>query len=237
MILALLLACSDTPEAVPFNTFADVHQPLLEINAGNLAPRGRRVQVFVHPELEGVCRALPELQAKLDGIPLTRLHGKYDDGTTRYDRDCFVYEFEGLADVIDQVAAKSDNVITVSDGVTTVAATVHQLFAEPRFEGPAEPVAAGSEVLLELVPAGDQVDSTVVVSVELKQEGGAPVSVPAVASAEGVRFTLPAGLSGAVGAEVFGTLAYSPPVTACVVASKCTASRVFISPAASLTVK
>lgn len=68
MILALLLACSDTPEAVPFNTFADVHQPLLEINAGNLAPRGRRVQVFVHPELEGVCRALPELQAKLDGI-------------------------------------------------------------------------------------------------------------------------------------------------------------------------
>lgn len=237
MILALLLACSDSPEEVPFNTFADVHQPQLTINAGNLAPRGWRVQVLVHPELEGVCRALPGLQAKVDGIPLTRLHGVYDDGALRYDRDCFVYEFEGSAAVVEQVAAKSDNVITVSDGVTTVAATVHQLFAEPRFEGPTDPVAAGTEVLLTLVPSGDTVDNTVAVSVELTAEGAAPVSAPATASGEGVRFTLPAGIAGAVSVKVFGTVAYSPPVTACVVAAKCTASRVFVAPAVVLTVK
>ncbi len=85
MILSLFLACSDAPKEVPFNTFADVHQPQLTINAGNLVAKGWRLQVLVHPELEGVCRALPELQARLDGAPLTRLHGIYDDGTIKYD--------------------------------------------------------------------------------------------------------------------------------------------------------
>ncbi len=236
-MIAFLLACADGPEVVPFNTFADVHQPQLEINAGNLAPRGRRIQVFVHPELEGVCRALPDLRASVDGVPLTRLHGKYDDGNLRYDRDCFVYEFEGLADVVGKVAANPDNVVTVSDGITTLAATVHQLFSEPRFEGPTAPVAAGSEVVLTLVPAGDNVDPTVVVSVDLTVEGSPKLSVPAAAAKDGIRFTLPADVHGAVSVEVFGTLAYNPPVTACVVAAKCSASRVFVAPPMALTVQ
>ena len=232
-----LLACADTPEEVPFNTFADVHEPRLDINAGNLAPRGPRIQVLVHPELEGVCRALPELQAKVDGVPLTRLHGVYDDGSLRYDRDCFVYEFEGLAEVVAQVADRADNVITVSDGPTTLAATVHHLFKEPRFEAPAEAVAAGAEVSLAFVPTGDVVDASVVVSVELTQDGGSPQSVPARASAEAVVFTLPAELHGVTTVTVFGTVAYSPAITSCVGAAKCAASRVFVAAPVSITVR
>lgn len=236
MILSLLLACNDAPEEVPFNTFADVHQPQLTINAGNLVSKGWRLQVLVHPELEGVCRALPELQARLDGAPLTRLHGIYDDGTIKYDRDCFVYEFEASPETIAAAASKPDSVITVSDGVTTLGATVHHLFAEPRFEAPAAPVAAGTEVLLTLLPAGDVVDATVTVSVELTPEGGAPVSVPGRATPEGVRFTPPAGVVGSMKAEVFGTLAYTPTVSACVQAAKCSASRVFVAPPVAVTV-
>lgn len=45
MILSLLLACNDAPEEVPFNTFADVHQPQLTINAGNLVSKIGRAHV------------------------------------------------------------------------------------------------------------------------------------------------------------------------------------------------
>jgi hypothetical protein len=236
-MIPLLLACSHEPEEVPFNTFGDVHQPQLDVHAGNVPPAGPRVQVRVHPEIEGVCRALPELRAELDGVALTRLHGIYDDGTVRYDRDCFVYEFEGGAEVVAKVSAREQNVVTVSDGTTTLAATVRQLFAAPAFSGPTEPVVPGSEVLLAFTPSGDVVDPTIAVSVELVGEGVSARTVPAKAAADGVRFTMPEEVHGALTATVYGAIAFAPAVEACVSAAKCTTSRIFVPNAVALTVR
>ena len=237
MILVFtLLACGT--EENPYSHFKDVANPSLVVNAGDVPPGGQRLQVLVHPELSGVCRPLPELKADIDGVPLTRLHGKFDDGKFAYDRDCNVYEFVADAALLARLAPRPDNVVTVTDGATTVSLTAVGLFVKPTLTPPAEPVAAGGVVTLPWVPGGDAVDKTVPVSVHLTPETGEAVEGKDVkATAESVAFTLPEGLTGPVSADLWGTAAFTPKVTACTGAVSCSASRAFLLDPIKLVVK
>lgn len=227
MSLLMLLACGEEKK---FDQFADVYQPQLTVNAGELETTGKRVQVLVNPEREGVCRALPELRADVDGVPLTRLHGKFDNGSFKYDRDCFVYEFEGDAAVIAKVAGKPTNTVTVTDGVTTVSLTGRNLFSDTTLAVASPAPKAGAEVVLAITPPDDLVDPKVPVSVRVTPEGGTAVVVPAVAAPGTVTFTLPPDVHGPVALDLMGTRAWGPEVTVCTGSPSCSASRTFVAP-------
>lgn len=238
--LLTLFACGEEKK---FDQFADVYQPALTVNAGETEPRGKRVQVLVHPAREGVCRPLPELRADVDGVPLTRLHGKVDNGSFKYDRDCFVYEFEGDAAFVAKVAGKPSNTVTVTDGVTTVSLTARNLFAESGLTVETAEPKAGAEVALTLAPGDDLLDASVPISVSIVRvepppaEGEKAVVVPATATPGSVRFTVPAELSGVVAVDLMGTRAWGPEVTACTGTQSCSASRTFVAPTVRLTLK
>lgn len=225
--LLTILACGEEKK---FDQFSDVYQPALTVNAGDMEPRGKRIQVLVNPEREGVCRELPALRADVDGVPLTRLRGKFDNGSFKYDRDCFVYEFEGDAAVVAKVAGKPTNTVTVTDGITTLSLTARNLFSESGLTLATPEPKAGGEVVLTLAPGDDLVDAKVPVSVRITPEGGKPVSVPAVAAPDKVTFTLPSDVAGPVALDLLGTLAWGPEVTVCTGTQSCTASRTFVAP-------
>lgn len=228
MILAFSLLACGTAEN-PYVHLADVANPSLVVNAGDLPPEGQRLQVLVHPELAAVCRPIPELKADIDGVELKRLHGKYDDGKYAYDRDCNVYEFVADAAVIAKLPPKAENVVTVTDGTTTISLTAAGLFVKPVLSAPAAPVPAGSGVSLAWTPGGDTVDTTVPVSVQLQAEGAEAVAATGVkATGAAVEFTVPVELSGPVTASLYGTAAFTPPVSKCVGAVSCSASRAFL---------
>lgn len=238
LTLLALHACDTTPEEKPFNHFVDVYQPILTVNAGDTPARGPRLQVLAHAELVGACRELPELRADVNGVQLKRLHGKVEDGNYVYDRDCNVYEFEGDAAWIAALPPSELQVITVTDGVTSVSATTRNLFAKPALtiENPA--VAAGSEVVLKWAPGGDVVNEKAPVSVSLKAADlDAIVLTDVKATAESITFTLPAELKGEVSVDLRGTRAFNPPVVACTSLSKCEVSRAFVIEPVTLNVK
>lgn len=224
----LLLACGEAEN--PFIHLADVANPTLVVNAGDVPPAGQRIQVLVHPELSGVCRELPDLTANVDGVALKRLHGKYDDGTYSYDRDCNVYEFVGDAAALAKVPAGPQNVVTVTDGITTISLTAAGLFAKPALVAPPEPVAAGSLVTLPWVAGGDVVNPAIVVGVRLTPQGEGQVQTvkEVKATSASIAFSVPEGISGTWMADIFGTSAFAPPVSNCVGAVHCEASRAFL---------
>ncbi len=230
IMLLSLFACSTEEEEVPFSNFADIFEPGLTVNAGEIPPGGKRLQVLVSPAREGACRALPKIRADIDGVPLTRLHGKVDNGAFKYDRDCFVYEFEGNAELIAKVSAKPENVVTVTDGVTTLSLTATNLFVETTMVVESGKVVAGAEVVLKLVPGGDLVDTTVPVSVDIRAEGQDLASVTAVVTADRLTFAMPADRKGNVSVDLMGTRAFQPILSACVGTKSCSASRAFLVP-------
>ncbi len=241
MILALpllsLLACDSTPEEKPFNHFVDVYNPILTVNAGDTPARGPRLQVLAHAELVGACRELPELRADVNGVQLTRLHGKVEDGNYIYDRDCNVYEFEGDSALIAALPPSDLQVITVTDGVTSVSATTRNLFTKPALTIENPKVAAGSEVTLKWMPGGDVVNEKAPVSVSLNAAEADAILVTEVkATAESITFTLPSDLKGDVSVDLRGTRAFNPPVVACTSLTACEVSRAFVIEPLTLTV-
>lgn len=210
--------------------FKDVFNPILVMNAGKLPERGEVLQVLVHPELGGTCRPLPALRADVDGVPLTRLHGKVE-GPEGYERDCMVYEF--MADAATLAKRSGDDAtITVTDGKTSLVGTVRNLFGERRLEP--EAVGADGKLRLRWVPGGDRVVGGVAASLTLS--GAFPpihVKDPEL-SAEAVSFALPEAAKGTVLVEFKGTLAIQPTVTACTGALRCEASRAYTVPPVSI---
>ena len=237
MLLLSLLACEGEDAPKKFDAFEYVFQPALSANAKGLGSRPDRLQVLVYPERQGQCRKLPTLRAEVDGVALTRLHGVFDDGVYRYDRDCFVYEFEIDVAALGPAAAKPSLTVQVTDGETTLALTARNLLAESRATVRTEAPKAGGEVVLALEPADDTIDPKAGVDVRLTPAEGAPVRVPAKATPDTLTFTVPEGMSGPVDVDVMGTRAWMPPVTECVRAHVCTASRDFVYPTVRLEVR
>ena len=236
--LVTLLACDGTPPERPYNKFVDVFEPILTVNAGNMPPRGSRVQVIAHAKLASMCRELPELKADINGVPLTRLHGKVDDGVYVYDRDCNIYEFEGDAAFIARLPASEESVVTVTDGVTSISTKTRHLFAQPKLTVEKPEMSAGSEVVMRWSPGGDVVNVGAAVTVSLTQADAEPIVVKEVkASAETITFTLPPELKGDVQVDLYGTRAFNPPVLTCVGATTCEVSRVFITESVHLVVR
>ncbi len=225
-MILFLLACEDAPK---YDKFADVFEPSLTVNAGAVPPNGERLQVLVNPARVGQCRALPELTANVDGVVMTRLHGKVEKESYGYDRDCSVYEFELDASGIASRPVGEKSVVTVTDGVTTLALETKHLFA-PRTLAVQGEVAAGGEVVLRWSPGGDVIATENSFAIELvvgeEKRRVAPVTV----TVEEVRFTLPADVHGPVTAELLGTAGIAPPLVACNGAKTCSVSRVFLVP-------
>lgn len=238
IVLVSLLACDGTPPEKPYNKFVDVFEPILTVNAGNMPPRGPRVQVIAHAKLASVCRELPELKADINGVPLQRLHGKVDDGVYVYDRDCNIYEFEGDAALIARLPPAEESVITVTDGVTSISTKTRHLFAQPKLTVEKAEVSLGSEVVMRWSPGGDTVNVAAAVTVSLTQSGAEPIVVSEVkATAETLTFTLPPDLKGDVLVDLYGTRAFNPPVLACVGATTCEVSRAFVTEPVHLVVR
>lgn len=228
----MLLACEEAPK---YDKFADVFEPTLTVNAGAVPPSGERLQVLVHPARVGVCRALPELRATVDGVAMKRLHGKVEMDSYSYDRDCNVYEFELDAAGLASRPAGDTSVVVVTDGVTTLSLQSKHLFA-PRTLAVQGEVAAGGEVVLRFSPGGDVVAPENNFAVELTAGEEKHRVSPVTVTPEAVRFTLPEGVRGEVRAELLGTKAISPPLLACEGAKACQVSRVFLVPPVAFTV-
>lgn len=233
MILLLALACGGEEEPKPFQDFKDVFHPVLVVNAGALPDQGEAIQVFVHPDRSGACRTLDKLTANVDGVPLTRLHGRVP-GENGYDRDCMVYEFTADTEALKKRPDSVDGTVTVTDGVTTISSTTKNLFGPRSLE--AEPITPDGKVRLRWVPGGDTLSKAVKPSVILRGVFKEVVlRAPAlVVTPEAVEFTLPAEAAGEMTAELTGTLAIQPTVTACVGAFRCESSRAYVVPPVSL---
>ncbi len=225
-MILFLLACEEAPK---YDKFADVFEPSLTVNAGAVPPNGERLQVMVNPARVGQCRALPELSANVDGIAMTRLHGKVEKESYSYDRDCSVYEFELDAAGITSRPAGERSVVTVTDGVTTLSLETKNLFA-PRTLAVQGEVTAGGEVVMRWSPGGDVIAPENSFAIELTVGEEKRRIAPVTVTAEEVRFTMPPDVHGPVKAELLGTAAISPPLVACNGAKSCSVSRVFLVP-------
>jgi hypothetical protein len=225
--LLSLLACGDE-EPAPYQDFKDVFEPVLVMNAGDVPGKGETLQVFVHPERAGVCRPLPKLTANVDGVPLTRLHGKVP-GEKGYDRDCMVYEFTADAETLAKRTAGPDATVTVTDGVTSISGSAKNLFG-PRVLEQDGPIGADRKLRLRWVPGGDRVDPAMKPALELKGGFKTQLLKPPelVLTPEAVEVVLPAEVSGAFTAEFTGTLSMQPSTTACTGAHRCEATRVYV---------
>ncbi|MBM4369305.1 MAG: hypothetical protein FJ102_24040 [Deltaproteobacteria bacterium] len=226
-MILFLIACEDAPK---YDKFADVFEPSLTVNAGAVPPNGERLQVLVNPARVGQCRALPELTANVDGIAMTRLHGKVEKESYSYDRDCSVYEFELDTASIASRPAGEKSVVTVTDGVTTLSLETRNLFA-PRTLALAGEVSAGGEVVLRWSPGGDVIATENSFAVELVAGEDKRRITPVTVTPEEVRFAIPADVHGPVTVELLGTAAIAPPLVACTGAKSCSVSRVFLVPA------
>lgn len=229
MILLLLGACGDAPK--PYMDFKDVFKPSLVINAGDAPGRGEGLQVLVHPERAGTCRPLPKLTAEVDGVPLTRLHGKVK-GEFEYDRDCYVYEFVADAAALAKRPAKDVNVVKVTDGETTLEAEVQHLFSPRtlRVEGEVKP---GAPLVLVWAPGGDTMVEKVQTGVTIRSGERTEIVRELTVTPVDVRFTLPEWAGKDTTAEFIGTAALQPTVSRCG-ATTCSASRVYTVPPVTL---
>lgn len=225
MILLLLGACGDAPK--PYMEFKDVFKPSLVINAGDAPGRGEGLQVLVHPERAGTCRPLPKLRAEVDGVPLTRLHGKVK-GDFEYDRDCYVYEFIADAAALAGRKGGDTSVVKVTDGEFTLEAEILHLFSPRtlRVEGEVKP---GGPLVLAWAPGGDVLVEKLPMGVTVRSGGRSEtVRELSVTPAE-VKLTLPEWAGPDTTVEFIGTAALQPTVQRCT-AVGCSASRVYTVP-------
>lgn len=228
MILVFALtACSDAEEPKPYSDFKDVFHPELVVNAGVRVDGTETLQVLVHPERAGVCRDLPKLQANVDGVALTRLHGRVT-GEYTYDRDCLVYEFEGNDALIRALPKQADDVVTVTDGETTVSVTVHNLFGARTLVLQGKAV-AGQDAVLKWSPGGDRLVPKVPVGLTFRSGGRTETVRDLKLSVDDVTFKVPDWLGPDATAEFIGTVGVQPTFTACT-AFTCDASRTYTVP-------
>lgn len=243
MFLLLLLAACEEPAPPPAPQIKDVFRPILVVNTGNTREKGEFIQVFLHPEQDVGCTAIPDLHAEVDGVPLTRLHGKAKSGEREYDRDCNVFEFTAAGPELAALAAKPSSKVTVSDGSSVVSATWNDLFA-PRVLTPVKAkVKRGEAVELTWSPGRDTLMQKTAFSVLLTGGGkeryldGSALEV----TPGHVRFTVPPDLdkafTGPVTLTFRGTLGLQPTRTACEWAIDCQVSRVYTVPDVSLEVE
>lgn len=239
MIAALLtlLACGEEPEPPPPGMRL-MMRPILALNTGVAGPEGgEKAVAFLHPEQLGPCQKF-EPTFTLDGVPMTRLHGKVQ-GEFNYNRDCNVFEY--ALDPATGVGTGPQSTLVVTDGKDTARMVVDNLFA-PRTVTPEQATAkAGEEVVLRWSPATDVYDGKGVLGVTLRREGEEPVVVRGadVAWVDGtVRFKLPADLApGPLAVEFQGTAFVQPRVAACEWVVRCDQARTYTVAPTTLTVQ
>jgi hypothetical protein len=200
----------------------DVYQPTLTANYSERPLKGPHLQVLLSPAHAGVCRPIPALKASIDGVELTRLHGRFTDANFDYDRDCNVYEFEADAAALAKRAVAADGVVSMFDGTATYSVTVKNLFVPRtlRVEGVLQ---AGKEATMRIVPRGDIVAENPTFQIELSQ-GDWKERLPAAWLNGGIHFVVPEGKSGDFSLQWLGSSFVQPKVENCA-ASLCTASR------------
>lgn len=240
MLLALLLACAEPPKPPP--TIPDLWRPILRVNAGAAPGRPARVDVYFHPEEVGSCQPIPGIAAAVDGVPLTRLHGKVDQGGYQYDRDCNVFEFTAAVDAVRGHAQGGRSKVTVTDGTTTATAEIEHLLDERSLAlvSPG-PFARGEVVTLAWTPGGNVVDPKGRYGVTLRAGDDEVFVTPVTVLADTVQFTVPADLpeayTGTVTAEFVGTAGVQPKVVGCVWAAACEVSLTYLVPPVALPLK
>ncbi|MFN7145419.1 MAG: hypothetical protein ACK4YP_16720 [Myxococcota bacterium] len=223
MFLLALLGCF--PEVPEAHTLLDIYHPMLQLNTGSVPGGTEQVQLFLHPELPGVCHPIPTLTATLDGAPMTRLTGKVE-GEAGYDRDCAVYEFTVDAATL---TPKPTTTIVVTDGTTTLTMEVANLLTPRTMTPSATDVKPGDTVTVAWSPPTDVVDPSVAVGFEL-EKGDESVMIPrkdVVFGAGSLTFTVPPAPTGQVTVSLIGTLGLQPAVTKCEGAHKCAVSRLY----------
>lgn len=222
-LLAVALAACGDPPPPDVHKLLDIWHPMVQLNTGS-APGGPEViQLFVHPQLEGICHPIPTLTAALDGKPMTQLHGRVG-GAVPYDRDCSVFEF--MLDPKDIVVAPT-NELVVSDGETTFRVGIADLYAPRVVTAPLTAVTAGETVTLAWSPPTDKVAAKGAVSLELTTgDKSAVIKRDALTFAPGsISFAMPPDLVGDVTVTVFGTISIQPVVTKCEGPTTCVVSR------------
>lgn len=218
-----LFACEPAPE--PFMDLVDVYQPTLTVNYSERREQGPKLQVLLNPARAGVCRPLPELKGDVDGVPLTRLHGNFQDENFQYNRDCNVYEFEADAAVLGKRAEAPDAVVTLTDGKTSYSVKVKNLFV-PRTLRVEGALVAGQEGVFRIEPPGDIVGDKPVFQL-LFAAGETKTKVEAPWIDGGIHAVVPADIHGEATVEWFGTGFVQPSLEACT-ATLCTASRTVV---------
>lgn len=222
-LLALLLAACGDPPPPDVHTLKDLWHPVVQLNTGSPPGGTEIIQLFVHPQLVGICHPIPTLTATLDGKPMTRLHGRVE-GSVPYDRDCSIFEF--TLDPKDLVRGPT-NELVVSDGETTYRIAIADLFA-PRVARPsATEVKPGDTVTLAWSPATDTLAAKGNFGVELKAgDKRVLMQREKMTFAPGsLSFVVPPDLTGDVTVTVFGTAAIQPAVTTCEGPSTCAVTR------------
>lgn len=236
MLLLLLLTACEEPAPPPAPQIKDLFRPMLVVNTGNTLDKGEFIQVFLHPEQDVGCTAIPTLTATVDGVALTRQHGKVKSGEREYDRDCNVFEFTAAGPEIAALATKPTSRVTVGDGTSEVSASWNDLFA-PRTLTPVKTkVKRGESVELTWSPGRDTLMEKTAFSILLSGGGkeryldGAALEV----TPGHVRFTVPEDLdkafTGPVTLSFRGTLGLQPTRTACEWAIDCQVSRAYTVP-------
>lgn len=222
----------------------DLWRPHLRVNVGAPLGQPETVRVFFHPEEIGACQNIAGIAATVDGVPLTRLHGRVREKGYDYDRDCNVFEFEAPLSAVAGRAVEGISRVEVTDGESTAVMEVANLFADralvPTTPGP---YARGETITLRWQPGGDTIDPKFRFALLLRANGdekvvgGEAVGV----TPESVRVTLPLDLPaswvGPVDAEFVGTGGVQPTVKRCVWAVDCQANRVYTLPKLTLTLR
>ena len=216
----ILLACADKPR--PFMDLVDVYEPTLTVNYSERLNETPKLQVLLNSSRAGVCRPLPDLKATIDGVELTRLHGHFEDTNFHYDRDCSVYEFEADAALLGKRPAAPDAKVSLSDGKTSYAVTVKNMFVPRtlRVEGALE---AGKEVVLRVDPKGDIVNKEPVFAL-MFLAGDVKEKVEAKWIDGGIHAVVPEGVHGETTIEWYGSGFFQPAMDGCT-SHACTASR------------
>ncbi len=234
LVLAVTLAaCADEPPP-EVHKLKDIYSPVVQLNTGSIPGGPEVIQLFVHPQLVGMCHPIPTLTATLDGKPMTQLHGRVG-GSTPYDRDCSVFEFS--LDPKDIVAGPTSELV-VSDGETTYNVGIANLFAPRSVVASPTEVKPGDTVTLAWSPATDAVAEKGAFGVELKAgDKRVLVKREAFTIAPGsLAFVVPPDLTGDVTVSMYGTVVIQPAVTKCEGPTTCGVSRQYDVPAVTIRV-
>lgn len=234
-MLALLLGACEEPPPPEEHKLADIWHPVVQLNTGAVPGGTEVIQLFVHPQLVGMCHPIPTLSATLDGKAMTQLHGRVE-GATPYDRDCSVFEF-----TLDpkELTFGPTSELTVTDGTTTYRVAIAELFTPRVMTASPTDVKVGDTVTLAWAPASDTVAPKGKVGLELRAgEKRVLVNRTALTFAPGsLSFVVPAGVEGDVTVSLFGTATIQPTVTACEGPTTCGVSREYDVPPVTIHVK